>query len=87
MQLTSEAITVPRITTTIVKRPSIRSSYTMPTTLQKVRKQIAKKKGGQLGAMHDGSRNMRRLRAAGGRDDKLDRLAASKKRQNQPLRM
>ncbi|PQE32406.1 translation machinery-associated 16 protein [Rutstroemia sp. NJR-2017a WRK4] len=57
----------------------------MPTTLQKVRKQIAKKKGGQLGAMHDGSRNMRRLRAAGGRDDKLSKLAASKKRQNQPL--
>ncbi|KAJ5711724.1 hypothetical protein N7488_005880 [Penicillium malachiteum] len=42
----------------------------MPRTLQKVHKQIAKKRGA-VDALHEFSRDARRLRRAGARDDRL----------------
>jgi len=57
----------------------------MPKTLEKTRKQIAKKKGGQVDALHQNSRDSKRLHRAQIRDDRLEKLAAARKKNNKPL--
>ncbi|EEH41024.1 hypothetical protein PAAG_03310 [Paracoccidioides lutzii Pb01] len=54
----------------------------MPRNLNKVQKQIAKKRG-KLDALHENSRDAKRLRRAGGREDKLARAAAATMRGRQ----
>ncbi|KAK5114369.1 hypothetical protein LTR62_002621 [Meristemomyces frigidus] len=45
----------------------------MPSKLAKVQKHVTKKKGGKPTALHEDSRDARRLRKAGARDDKIHR--------------
>ena len=52
----------------------------------KVQKHIQKRKG-KAPALHENSRDSKRLRRAAGRDDKLGRLATAKSRQSQPYCM
>lgn len=49
--------------------------FIMAKSLQKVHKQISKKRG-VVDALHENSRDARRLRRAGARDDKLARVAS-----------
>jgi translation machinery-associated protein 16 len=51
--------------------------------LSKVAKHIAKKKGGKK-ALHENSRDTQRLQRAGALDEKLNKLAGIRKRQNHP---
>lgn len=55
----------------------------MTKNLYKVQKQIKKKRGGQLNALHEDSRDAKRLRRASAREDRLARVATevSKARQ------
>ena len=56
----------------------------MPSNrLSKVQKQITKKKG-KNAILHEGSRDTMRLQRAGARDDKINRLAAVREKQNRP---
>ncbi|KAJ5289041.1 hypothetical protein N7478_002071 [Penicillium angulare] len=55
----------------------------MPRTLQKVHKQIAKKRGA-VDALHEFSRDARRLRRAGARDDRLIRHTSAVMKARQP---
>lgn len=55
----------------------------MAKALNKVHKQISKKKGGKLGALHENSRDAKRLRRAGAREEKLARLLTAASRANQ----
>lgn len=57
----------------------------MAKTLEKTRKQIAKKRNGDIGALHQFSRNSKRLHKAQIRDERLEKLAATRKKQDQPL--
>ena len=57
----------------------------MPTSLQKTRKQIAKKRGGQVNALHGKSRDSLRLRQASIRDMRLEKLAAARSKKEQPI--
>lgn len=57
----------------------------MPKSLEKTRKQIAKKRHGAIGALHQFSRDSKRLHKAQVRDDRLEKLAAARKKQDQPL--
>jgi translation machinery-associated protein 16 len=59
----------------------------MPKTLEKARKAIAKKRGGELPAMHQYSRDSKRLQRAQIRDERLEKIAASRKKHDRPLRM
>lgn len=59
----------------------------MPKSLKKTAKHISKKRGGEVTALHEGSRDSLSLRRAGGRDDKLERMAAERKRHNRPICM
>ncbi|KAI4097121.1 MAG: hypothetical protein LQ344_000530 [Seirophora lacunosa] len=56
----------------------------MPKNLAKVQKKIAKKKG-NVSSLHENSRDARRLRRAGARSEKLEKLAAARGRATQPL--
>ena len=56
---------------------------TMPKSLAKVQKKIAKKKG-HSNSLHENSRDAQRLRRAGARSEKLDKLAAARAKANQP---
>lgn len=58
----------------------------MPTTLSKTRKQIAKKRNGHVDALHEFSRDSKRLHKASVRDDKLQKLAATRGKKEQPMR-
>jgi translation machinery-associated protein 16 len=58
----------------------------MAKTLEKMRKQIAKKKGGTLDVLHQNSRNARRLHKAQVRDERLEKIAETRKKQDRPLR-
>lgn len=58
---------------------------TMPKTFEKARKAIAKKKG-QAESLHQYSRDSQRLRRAQGRDEKLKKVAASRRKSDQPYR-
>ncbi|KAF2738221.1 hypothetical protein EJ04DRAFT_541422 [Polyplosphaeria fusca] len=56
----------------------------MPSNrLGKVQKHITKKKGKNV-VLHENSRDTRRLQSASARDDKLNRLAALREKQNKP---
>ncbi|KAJ5769249.1 hypothetical protein N7520_003808 [Penicillium odoratum] len=55
----------------------------MPRTLQKVHKQIAKKRG-VIDSLHEFSRDARRLRRAGCRDDRLNRHTSAVMKARQP---
>lgn len=55
----------------------------MPRALHKVQKQISKKKGGNVTALHENSRDARRLRQAGAREDKVARIMSAAAKSNQ----
>ncbi|KAI1081011.1 translation machinery-associated protein 16 [Whalleya microplaca] len=55
----------------------------MPKTVERTRKAIAKKKG-PLASLHQYSRDSKRLHRAQVRDEKLEKIAASRKRSDQP---
>ncbi|KAL6870517.1 translation machinery-associated protein 16 [Trichoderma novae-zelandiae] len=57
----------------------------MPTTLQKTRKQISKKRNGEVNALHEKSRDSLRLHKAGVRDQRLEKLAAARGKREQPI--
>jgi hypothetical protein len=64
----------------------LRRKAKMPSNrLGKVQKHIQKKKG-RNAALHENSRDTKRLQSAAGRDDKLNRLAAVREKQNRPFR-
>ncbi|KAI0165187.1 translation machinery-associated protein 16 [Hypoxylon sp. FL1284] len=55
----------------------------MPKTLERTRKAIAKKKG-PIESLHQYSRDSKRLHRAQVRDEKLDKIAASRKKSDRP---
>lgn len=55
----------------------------MPKSLEKARKAITKKKG-SIDAIHQFSRDAKRLHRAQGRDEKLVKMAATKRRGDRP---
>ncbi len=55
----------------------------MPKSLAKVQKKIAKKKGNS-NSLHENSRDAQKLRRAGARSEKLDKVAAARAKANQP---
>ncbi|KAB5533615.1 translation machinery-associated protein 16 [Coniochaeta sp. 2T2.1] len=58
----------------------------MPTTLEKARKHVNKKKGADAaGALHQFSRDSKRLQTAQIRDERLEKLARSRKKRDKPL--
>ncbi|KAK4247176.1 translation machinery-associated protein 16 [Corynascus novoguineensis] len=57
----------------------------MAKTLEKTRKQIAKKRSGSIGALHEKSRDSKRLHRAQVRDDRLEKLAEARRKKDQPL--
>ncbi|KAI5863887.1 translation machinery-associated protein 16 [Durotheca rogersii] len=56
----------------------------MPKTLEKTRKAIAKKKG-PIDSLHQYSRDSKRLHRAQLRDEKLEKIAASRKKNDRPF--
>jgi hypothetical protein len=58
----------------------------MAKTLEKTRKQIAKKRNGSIEALHGKSRDSKRLHRAQVRDDRLEKIALTRRRQDKPLR-
>lgn len=54
----------------------------MPSKLAKVQKHVIKKKGNKINSLHENSRDAKRLRKAGARDDRVARLAAVRQRNN-----
>ncbi|KAK1638821.1 translation machinery-associated protein 16 [Colletotrichum phormii] len=57
----------------------------MPSTLEKARKHIAKKRNGHDLALHEFSRDSKRLHKASIRDQRLGKLHASKNKKEQPM--
>ncbi|KAM0262497.1 hypothetical protein ACHAQJ_001751 [Trichoderma viride] len=57
----------------------------MGSTLQKTRKQISKKRGGEVNALHEKSRDSMRLNKAGIRDQRLEKLASSRNKRERPI--
>ncbi|KAF2087187.1 hypothetical protein K490DRAFT_42499 [Saccharata proteae CBS 121410] len=58
----------------------------MPSkSLSKISKHVVKKKGAKATALHENSRDSQRLQRAAARDDKLNRLANARSKQNQPF--
>lgn len=57
----------------------------MPSTLQKARKAISKKRSGTVNALHDKSRDSLRLHRAVRRDQRLEKLAAVRSKKEQPI--
>jgi len=55
----------------------------MARALDKVQKKISKKRGGKPTALHENSRDARRLRQAGAREDKLARISSLAQKSNQ----
>lgn len=55
----------------------------MARSLDKVQKRISKKRGGKPNALHENSRDARRLRQAGAREDKIARIATIAAKSNQ----
>lgn len=63
-----------------------KKSQKMPShRMSKVQKHITKKKGKNV-ALHENSRDTRRLQSAAQRDDKINRLSAIREKQNRPYR-
>ncbi len=59
---------------------------TMPKNLAKLQKKISKKKG-NITSLNENSRDSQRLRRAGARGEKLEKLAAARAKANQPHSM
>lgn len=59
----------------------------MPNSLEKTRKQISKKRNGDINSLHAKSRNSMRLNKAGIRDVRLERLASSRNKRERPIGM
>lgn len=57
----------------------------MPTSLQKVKKNIAKKRGGVVNSLHARSRDSKKLHKAGVRDVRLEKLANARNKREQPI--
>ncbi|KAI9901188.1 hypothetical protein N3K66_003005 [Trichothecium roseum] len=57
----------------------------MPTTLDKTRKHISKKRNGVPNALHEKSRDSMRLRKASVRDHRLAKLANARNKKEQPI--
>ncbi|PHH66308.1 hypothetical protein CDD81_7901 [Ophiocordyceps australis] len=57
----------------------------MPSSLLKTRKQIAKKRNGDVSTLHEKSRDSLRLHKASVRDRRLDKLAAARDKQEEPI--
>lgn len=58
----------------------------MAKTLEKTRKQIAKKRNGNIDALHGKSRDSKRLHRAQVRDDRLEKIAETRRKKDKPLR-
>jgi translation machinery-associated protein 16 len=56
----------------------------MPKSLEKTRKRIAKKRNGNV-VLHEFSRDTKKLHKAQVRDERLEKLAAARKKHDQPL--
>jgi len=56
----------------------------MTKALGKLQKKLAKKKGVSAGCLNENSRDAQKLRRAGARSEKLERLAAARAKANQP---
>ena len=63
---------------------TVKSSDSMPKSLEKTRKKISKKKG-NITALHENSRDSQRLRRAEMRDHKLVKVASARRKNDQPL--
>ena len=59
----------------------------MAKTFEKTRKQISKKRNGQIDALHENSRNAKRLHGAQVRDDRLNKIASARRKNEKPLRV
>lgn len=59
-------------------------SLKMPKSLEKTRKRIAKKRNGNI-VLHEFSRDTKKLHKAQVRDERLEKLAAARKKHDQPL--
>ncbi|KAK4042967.1 translation machinery-associated protein 16 [Parachaetomium inaequale] len=57
----------------------------MAKTLEKTRKAIAKKRNGNIDALHGKSRDSRRLHSAQVRDDRLEKIAETRRKRDKPL--
>ncbi|KAL1867554.1 hypothetical protein VTK73DRAFT_4078 [Phialemonium thermophilum] len=57
----------------------------MPKTFEKTRKQIAKKRNGVVDALHQYSRDSKRLHRAQIRDERLEKIAESRRKKDQPV--
>lgn len=57
--------------------------FKMARALDKVQKKIAKKRGGKPTALHENSRDAQRLRTAGAREDKINKLMKAAEHANQ----
>jgi translation machinery-associated protein 16 len=58
----------------------------MPKSLEKTRKHIAKKRNGTIDALHQYSRDSRRMHRASLRDEKLGKQGSLRNKKEQPLR-
>ena len=54
----------------------------MPSKLAKITKHVTKKKGAKITSLHEDSRDARRLRKAGARDDRVIRMTAVRQKAN-----
>lgn len=57
----------------------------MPGSLHKTRKQIAKKRNGEVNALHVKSRDSMRLHKATIRDQRIEKLASARGKKEQPI--
>ncbi|KAK4131464.1 hypothetical protein BT67DRAFT_156224 [Trichocladium antarcticum] len=57
----------------------------MAKTLEKARKAISKKRSGTIDALHQNSRDSKRLHRAQIRDERLEKLASTKRKHDKPL--
>jgi hypothetical protein len=61
-------------------------TFIMAKTLEKTRKQISKKRNGNIDALHGKSRDSKRLHRAQVRDDRLEKIAETRRKKDKPLR-
>ena len=56
----------------------------MPSSFEKTRKQIQKKRHGAIDGLHQFSRDSRRLHRANVRDQRIEKIAATREKREQP---
>ena len=66
-------------------RPAI-LAFSMAKALHKIQKQVAKKRGGKPDSLHENSRDAKRLRRAGQREEKLARHRAAREKVHEGYR-